>query len=153
MAISPKPLVVIFFRAPGGRGFSKKPFEPTQSPTNLYMGWATPPTGDLLFVLWPRHHRPSFPWCVQPRASRRQVRARRAGTGRSCTSWINTWWLTSRWDFFIYLIYHDFAKIYMVRHKFSKNIHLASWHTASGTNAVGRGAMCRQEWAPSVAQT
>jgi hypothetical protein len=41
---SPKPLVVIFFRAPGGRGISKKPLEPTQRPTNPYMGWATPPT-------------------------------------------------------------------------------------------------------------
>jgi hypothetical protein len=34
MAISPKPLVVIFFRAPGGRGIYKKPLEPTQRPTN-----------------------------------------------------------------------------------------------------------------------
>jgi hypothetical protein len=41
---SPKPLVVIFFRAPGGRGIYKKPLELTQRPTNPYMGWATPPT-------------------------------------------------------------------------------------------------------------
>jgi hypothetical protein len=41
---SPKPLVVIFFRAPGGRGIYKKLLEPTQRPTNPYMGWATPPT-------------------------------------------------------------------------------------------------------------
>jgi hypothetical protein len=41
---SPKPLVVIFFRAPGGRGIYKKPLEPTQRPTNRYIGWATPPT-------------------------------------------------------------------------------------------------------------
>jgi hypothetical protein len=41
---SPKPLVVIFFRAPGGRGLYKKLLEPTQRPTNPYMGWATPPT-------------------------------------------------------------------------------------------------------------
>jgi hypothetical protein len=41
---SPKPLVVIFFRAPGGRGFYKKLLEPTQRPTNPYMGWAIPPT-------------------------------------------------------------------------------------------------------------
>jgi hypothetical protein len=41
---SPKPLVVILFRAPGGRGIYKKPLEPTQRPTNSYMGWATPPT-------------------------------------------------------------------------------------------------------------
>jgi hypothetical protein len=51
--------VVIFFRAPGGRsipqapggyflpspggrGIYKKPLEPTQRPTNPYMGWATP---------------------------------------------------------------------------------------------------------------
>jgi hypothetical protein len=40
----PKPLVVIFFRAPGGRGIYKKRLEPTESPTNPYMGWATPPT-------------------------------------------------------------------------------------------------------------
>jgi hypothetical protein len=40
----PKPLVVIFFRAPGGRGIYKKPLEPTQRPTNSYVGWATPPT-------------------------------------------------------------------------------------------------------------
>jgi hypothetical protein len=37
----------------------------------------------------------------------------------------------------------------MVRHKFSKNIHLAPWPTASGTYAVARGARCRQEWALS----
>jgi hypothetical protein len=43
--LSPKPLVVIFFRAPGGRGIYKKLLEPTQRPTNPYMGWATPPTG------------------------------------------------------------------------------------------------------------
>jgi hypothetical protein len=41
---SPKPLMVIFFRAPGGRGIYKKLLEPTQRPTNPYMGWATPPT-------------------------------------------------------------------------------------------------------------
>jgi hypothetical protein len=41
---SPKPLVVIFFRAPGGRGIYRKLLEPTQRPTNPYMGWATPPT-------------------------------------------------------------------------------------------------------------
>jgi hypothetical protein len=41
---SPKPLVVILFRAPGGRGIYKKHLEPTQRPTNPYMGWATPPT-------------------------------------------------------------------------------------------------------------
>jgi hypothetical protein len=41
---SPKPLVVIFFRAPRARSISKKPLEPTQRPTNAYMGWATPPT-------------------------------------------------------------------------------------------------------------
>jgi hypothetical protein len=35
---SPKPLVVIFFRAPGGRGIYKKPLELTQRPTNPYMG-------------------------------------------------------------------------------------------------------------------
>jgi hypothetical protein len=43
MAISPKPLVVIFFRAPGGRSIYMKPIELTQRPTNPYMGWATPP--------------------------------------------------------------------------------------------------------------
>jgi hypothetical protein len=42
----PKPLVVIFFRAPGGRVIYKKPLEPTQRPTTSYMGWATPPTSD-----------------------------------------------------------------------------------------------------------
>jgi hypothetical protein len=42
---SPKPLVVIFFRAPGGRGIYKKPLELIQKLTNPYMGWATPPTG------------------------------------------------------------------------------------------------------------
>jgi hypothetical protein len=47
MAISPKPLVVTFFRAPGGRGIYKKPLEPTQKPTNPYMGWATPPTRSI----------------------------------------------------------------------------------------------------------
>jgi hypothetical protein len=36
--------VVIFFRAPGERGISKKPLEPAQRPTNPYMGWAIPPT-------------------------------------------------------------------------------------------------------------
>jgi hypothetical protein len=36
--------VVIFFRAPGGRGIYKKPLEPAQRPTNPYMGWAIPPT-------------------------------------------------------------------------------------------------------------
>jgi hypothetical protein len=41
---APKPLAVIFFRAPGGRGIYKKLLEPTQRPTNPYMGWATPPT-------------------------------------------------------------------------------------------------------------
>jgi hypothetical protein len=41
---SPKPLVVIFFQAPGGRVIYKKPLEPTQRPTTSYMGWATPPT-------------------------------------------------------------------------------------------------------------
>jgi hypothetical protein len=44
MAIFPQALVVIFFRAPGGRGIYKKLLEPTQRPTNPYMGWATPPT-------------------------------------------------------------------------------------------------------------
>jgi hypothetical protein len=47
---SPKPLVVIFFRAPGGRGIYKKLLEPTQRPTNPYMGWATPPTPALWTV-------------------------------------------------------------------------------------------------------
>jgi hypothetical protein len=41
---APKPLVAIFFRAPGGRGIYKKLLEPTQRPTNPYMGWAIPPT-------------------------------------------------------------------------------------------------------------
>jgi hypothetical protein len=41
---APKPLAVIFFRAPGGRGIYKKLLEPTQRPTNPYMGWVTPPT-------------------------------------------------------------------------------------------------------------
>jgi hypothetical protein len=36
--------VVIFFQAPGGRGIYKKLLEPTQRPSNPYMGWATPPT-------------------------------------------------------------------------------------------------------------
>jgi hypothetical protein len=40
---SPRPLVVIFFRAPGGRSIYKKPLEPTQRPTTSYMCWATPP--------------------------------------------------------------------------------------------------------------
>jgi hypothetical protein len=44
---SPKPLVVIFFRAPGRRGLYRKLLEPTQRPTNPYMGWATPPTSTL----------------------------------------------------------------------------------------------------------
>jgi hypothetical protein len=44
---SPKPLVVIFFRAPGGRDIYKKPLELTQRPTNPYMGWATPPTASI----------------------------------------------------------------------------------------------------------
>jgi hypothetical protein len=45
MAIFPKPLVVIFFRAPGGRGIYKKLLKLTQKPITSYMGWAIPPTG------------------------------------------------------------------------------------------------------------
>jgi hypothetical protein len=55
----PKPLVVIFFRAPGGRGIYKKRLEPTQRPTIPYMGWATPPTvnHEIFWVIWVHYSR------------------------------------------------------------------------------------------------
>jgi hypothetical protein len=57
------------------------------------------------------------------------------------------WWLTDGgrvacltcWNF-LYLIYHDFEKN-IVRHKFSKNIHLAPWPTTSGTGAARSGPL------------
>jgi hypothetical protein len=48
----PKLLVVIFSRAPGGRGIYKKLLEPTQRPTNPYVGWATPPNSSYSRPLW-----------------------------------------------------------------------------------------------------
>jgi hypothetical protein len=67
MAIfSPKPLMVIFFRAPGGRGIYKKLFEPTQRPTNPYMGWATPPTGRTASHTAPWRHGRRHPLAVGP---------------------------------------------------------------------------------------
>jgi hypothetical protein len=44
MEISPKPLVVIFFRAPGGHGLTRSPSSSHKMPINSYMGWAIPPT-------------------------------------------------------------------------------------------------------------
>jgi hypothetical protein len=44
----------------GGRGIYKKPLEPTQRPTNPYIGWATPPTNPSKtagFTMW-RHFNP-----------------------------------------------------------------------------------------------
>jgi hypothetical protein len=39
---SPKPLVVIFFRAPGGHGIYKKPLKLIQRPINSYIGCPFP---------------------------------------------------------------------------------------------------------------
>jgi hypothetical protein len=69
----PKPLVVIFFRAPGGRGIYKKLLEPTQRPTNPYMGWATPPT-------------PSSACCSRPALILPEARGGRHGD-IPCLSW------------------------------------------------------------------
>jgi hypothetical protein len=50
---------------------------------------------------------------------------------------------------FLYLIFHDFAKIYGLAHNLAKIYIWRRGLRCQGHNAVGHGARCRQEWAPS----
>jgi hypothetical protein len=91
-------------------------------------------------------------WCVRALYAVRLDRLAAAGDADALPAYLIEWWTAGRlrcgmgcwvgltqaccmlglfWNF-LYLFYHDFAKIYD-RHKFCKNIHLALWPMVSGT--------------------
>jgi hypothetical protein len=76
--------------------------------------------------------------------------------GPAVANWANiaktcSWHTTHAGFFYIYFI--TILQKYMVRYKFSKNIHLPRGPRRQGLNAAAHGGRSRQEWALSVAQT